>query len=261
MKISINCPSYKRPKVETLKYLPFCKVWVCETEAEEYRKANPHANIVECTKGIQGNLCRIRNHILKTEFDNGYDVVLIIDDDMSEVSYFEEENGFAYNNKVVKTDDFIEFIFKHSIMAMDIGAYLWGININQDKQPYKLYTPISTVSYIGGPFQCFIKGNDCFYDETLPLKEDYDMTLQQLNKHRVVLRFNKFHYICKQAKQKGGCAAYRTHDEEQKQLDLLIKKWGSDIVKRDKQDRNHKLVKVKTNKDFNPVIRVPIKGV
>ena len=41
MKISINCPSYKRPKVETLNYLPFCKVWVCETEYEEYLKANP----------------------------------------------------------------------------------------------------------------------------------------------------------------------------------------------------------------------------
>ena len=41
MYISVNCPSYKRPKVETLDYLPFCKVWVCETEAEAYRAENP----------------------------------------------------------------------------------------------------------------------------------------------------------------------------------------------------------------------------
>ena len=84
MRISVNCPSYKRHKVETLAYLPFCKVWVCETEAEAYRKANPgfEENIIPCKKGIQGNLCRIRNHILDTEFDAGADVVLIIDDDM-----------------------------------------------------------------------------------------------------------------------------------------------------------------------------------
>ena len=36
MKISINCPSYKRPKVETLKYLPFCKVWVDNKEYDDY---------------------------------------------------------------------------------------------------------------------------------------------------------------------------------------------------------------------------------
>ena len=28
MQISVCCPSYKRPKVETLEYLPFCKVYV-----------------------------------------------------------------------------------------------------------------------------------------------------------------------------------------------------------------------------------------
>ena len=28
MKISVCCPSYKRPKVETLEYLPFIKIYV-----------------------------------------------------------------------------------------------------------------------------------------------------------------------------------------------------------------------------------------
>ena len=32
MKISVCCPSYKRPIVKTLKYLPFCKVYVDDEE-------------------------------------------------------------------------------------------------------------------------------------------------------------------------------------------------------------------------------------
>lgn len=40
MKVSINCPSYKRPKVETLDYLKTCKVWVAEREYDDYIKAN-----------------------------------------------------------------------------------------------------------------------------------------------------------------------------------------------------------------------------
>jgi len=262
MKISVNCPSYKRPYVETLEYLPFCKVWVCETEYEEYVKANPSfAQIVPCKKGIQGSLCRIRNHILRTEFENGADVVLIIDDDMNRVCYYEDEGDYGYVSNKVMTDEFIPFLEKYSIMAMDIGAKFWGLNVNYDPQAYRHYSPFSTVSYIGGPFQCFIRGNECYYDEDLPLKEDYDMTLQQLNKYRVVLRLNQFHYYVKQAKQKGGCAAYRNYDREMQQLIALQKKWGSDIVRFDRTDRSHGLKKEKVQIDFNPVILVPIKGI
>ena len=40
LKISINCPSYKRPKVETLDYIGSCKVWVAEREYKDYISAN-----------------------------------------------------------------------------------------------------------------------------------------------------------------------------------------------------------------------------
>ena len=54
MKISVNCPSYKRPKVETLDYLPFCKVWVDNKEYEQYLKENKgfEKNIISCPDGI-----------------------------------------------------------------------------------------------------------------------------------------------------------------------------------------------------------------
>ena len=40
MKISVCCPSYKRPKVETLDYLPFTKVYVDNKEYNDYIKEN-----------------------------------------------------------------------------------------------------------------------------------------------------------------------------------------------------------------------------
>lgn len=157
MKISINCPSYKRPKVETLDYLPFCKVWVDNKEYEEYIKNNVgfEKNIIAVPDGVQGNLCRIRNYILDKEFENGYDVVLIIDDDMKGVYYFENENGYAYNRKIVKSDEFLEFIEKYSLLCDEFGFKFWGLNCNQDCLSYRQYSPFSTCSYIGGPFQCF----------------------------------------------------------------------------------------------------------
>ena len=262
MKISVNAPSYKRPDdVKTLSYLPFCKIWVDNKEYQDYKNNYPKADIISCPDGIQGNLCRIRNYILKKEFEAGADVVLIIDDDFTCLRRFEHNDldGFGYDTHIITEDEFVPMVEKYSIIAQDLGAKFWGVNCNCDPMAYRHNTPFSTRSYIGGPFQCFLKGNRCWYDERLPLKEDYDMTLQQLNMERVVLRVNAYHYICKQSEQKGGCAAYRNRQREEEQLEALRKKWGGAIVKVDTTNKG-KTVKEK-RLDYNPIIRIPIGGV
>lgn len=261
MKISVNCPSYKRPKVETLDYLPFCKVWVDNKEYDDYIKANPKfkENIISCPDGIQGNLCRIRNYILDQEFEKGYDVVLIIDDDLKGIYYWDGNKKMPYIKREVKSEEFLDFVEKYSLICDEIGFKFWGLNCNMDALSYRQYSPFSTVAYIGGPFQCFLK-NDLRYDERLPLKEDYDMTLQQCNKYRGVLRCNKFFYDCKQSKQAGGCATYRNYEREKSQLELLQKKWGKKIVRIDNVKNNNQKRKSKEF-DYNPIIKIPIKGI
>lgn len=252
MKISINAPSYRRPsRVDTLKYIPCVQIWVCETEADEYEKNYPEATIIPLKKGIQGNVCRVRNHILDND---PADVICIIDDDMNHIGYHE-----ANIRTKLKTREIMPFLEKYSLIAMDLGVKMWGINVNPDKQCYREYTPFSLSSYVGSPFTCHIN-SDIRYDEKLPLKEDYDLTLQHLNKYRKALRLNKFFYSVKQAEQEGGCASYRNMNREKEQLALLQKKWGTAIVKYDNNDRSHSRKKNKTF-DFNPVIRAPIKGV
>jgi hypothetical protein len=144
MKITVNAPSYRRPNgVDTLLYIPWCKIWVCETEIEAYRKANPKAEIVKVKKGIQGNLCRIRNHILDSEFAAGVDAVCLIDDDLRRIEYFEKCKRVQ-----LKTENIDFFLRKYSLMANELGAKLWGINCSYDKQFYREYTPFSMVAYI-----------------------------------------------------------------------------------------------------------------
>ena len=77
MNISINIPSWHRPNgVKTLDYIPFATVWVDESEYDDYKKANPEANIISCPKGIQGNLCRVRNYIIKNQLVTGGGMLL-----------------------------------------------------------------------------------------------------------------------------------------------------------------------------------------
>ena len=261
MRISINCPSYKRPKVETLDYLSTCKVWVAEREYQDYLDANPKhtKNIICAPNDRQGNLCRIRNYILDQELRNN-DVVLLIDDDLHAICRYETKGLYVYVREKLSEDDLYRMLEHYSNLCSEFGFYYWGVMCNADALSYRQTTPFSTVSYIGGPFQCFLKGNELRYDERLPLKEDYDMTLQNCDKYRGCLRVNKYYYDCKQSEQSGGCAAYRNYEREVEQLKMLQKKWGKRIVKIDTV-LNHNAKKVKKNIDYNPIIRIPINGV
>ena len=259
MKISISCPSYKRDKVETLDYIPACKVWVAENEYEKYIKANPKGNIIKVPNEVQGNLCRIRNYIFDRELEEN-DVVLLVDDDLANIGRFEPLGMYGYNDVILDETEVYDMLEEYSILCEDFGFKYWGIMCNKDALSYRQTTPFSTVSYIGGPFQVFLKGNDLRYDVRLPLKEDYDMTLQNCNKYRGCLRVNKYHYDAKQSEQKGGCATYRNYEREKEQLELLQKKWGKKIVKID-QVLNHNAKKIKKKIDYNPIIHIPIDGV
>lgn len=256
MKLTVCIPSYKRYLVKTLEYVPAARVYVDESEYEEYKKENPGADIVLCKSGIHGNISRVRNHILREEFKKDIDCVVMLDDDINYISRYREKVRYDY-----KKEEVLNVLLKCAILAKDWGVFFWGFNCSRDPQNYREYTPFSTVSFIGGPVQAFMSGNNVWYDERLSLKEDYDMTLQQLHRNRCVLRFNYLSYTAKQSSQVGGCAAYRNIEEEERQLELLRKKWGGDIVKIDNTDRSHKSSKKKKTVDYNPVVRVPIPGV
>ena len=262
MKISVNVPSYKRPtNIKTLEYLPYARIWVDGSDYDAYKKANPKAKIVKCADGVQGNLCRVLNYILDEEFKRGMDVVLILDDDISYIERFEVSDitGYGYERYKLSADEVMVMIEKYSIMAKDLGAKFWGININPDQRCYHHNTPFSTKAYIGGPIRCHLKGSRCRYDERLFFKDDYDMTLQQLNMERVVLRVNAYHYICEQSTNVGGLAAYRNRDREYEQCEMLIKKWGGHIFNYDETNKGHTSKEKKL--DYNLIMKIPIKGV
>jgi len=241
--LTIAAPSWKRADgAFTHRYFDKVQYVVCESQAEAYREND--LPVWECPDSAQGNVGRVRNWILdNSKTDN----VLILDDD---INYIGRWNG----NKLARmsTEDAYEFIEGGFNLAKQLDVRFWGINIIPDKGAYREYTPFSFNNVVLGPFGGFLNA-DCRYDETLPLKEDYDMCLQMLNKHRKILRINYAHYVCKQHTNMGGCADYRTIQKEKEQFDLLQKKWGSKIVKRDNGS--------KTNYDINPIIKVPINGV
>lgn len=245
MKVKFFAPSYKRPeKSITQTTYPFIKLVVKESEAQEY--IDNGNDIVIVPDEAQGNLCRIRNYILDNLFEDA-DCLILLDDDCKGIYRWENQKKIKF-----EPEELLEFTEQMSILCDELGFKFWGLNCVQDKGAYREHTPFGTLQYIGGPFQAHLK-NEIRYDLNLPLKEDYDITLQHIKKNGGCLRVNFANYDVKQAEQAGGCATYRNVQKETEQFELLQKKWGSKIIVKDQKSRR--------KFDFNPILKVPIKGV
>ncbi len=256
MNIAINIQSYKRAgAVETLELFPEASLWVHEFEANIYRAFYPLAKVRVLPDETRGNLPKVKNFIL--DESRNADACLFLDDDIRSIDYWQQNKRIAMTGDVLR-----DFIIKHTIIADEWGLKLWGVNVNNDKQCYREYSPFSTLSYVSSSFACFLRGNQLRYDERFPLKEDYDMTIQQCMKYRGVLRVNRAYYYKKSMENVGGCGMYRNVEREKAQLELLQKKWGTEIVQSDSltKSRNHLTTK-KRAFDINPVIRIPIAGI
>lgn len=246
MKVEFFAPSYKRPeKALTQKNYPFVTLIVSESEADQYVKNGNH--VIVCPDEVQGNLCRVRNWIIDTQMKDN-DCIVLMDDDCGGVNRYQVDK---YTK--MAPDELEEFAEAMTILTYEFGFKMWGVNPMTGKGAYRDYTPFSTNAYIGGPFQAHMNGTELRYDESLNLKEDYDMTLQQLKAYRGLLRANMVNLTVRQAEQSGGCASQRNTNEEKRQFNLLLKKWGTKILRTDKS--------TKRDFDFNPILKSPIKGV
>lgn len=243
--IKIISPSYKRAgKVEVINiFLDNLILAVHEFEVDEYRKAYPNNEIMVLPDSAQGNMARVRNYI-RDHCSSRY--LVMVDDDVKEFGYYEESKRNPIG--VIRMMEFIENGF---LMCEELGTILWGVNLTDARRVYREYSPLSFLTPVLGPFSCHIIGNtkELRYDERLSLNEDYDFALQVLHKYHKILRFNKYYYVAEHLTKEGGCGSYRLLSEEKRQAEIMIRKWGS------------KVVKYNFKKTTNPRINVPLKGI
>lgn len=269
LNIAYTCPSYRRPYCRTAHYLPKTRIYVDNKEAAEYRKANEgYGVVVECPDGIQGNLPRVRNYILDTEFrTNGADVVAMMDDDVNHVGLFKPnlETKFGYERIKLDETTMDWFVTYGSQLCEDLGFGYWEVNYNQDKMNYHHYMPFRFNLPKIGQFMVFTKDNLRF-DEKLPLKEDYDMAIQQMNKYRGALLICFAYVDADFGELSGGTAIRRNTEREVEQFKAFRRKWGSDIVygvhTYSKANHDGETKEFVSRYDFShPNIRIPIDGV
>lgn len=257
MKIEICVPSYRRAQeVLTYRIVPDALFFVHSFEADDYRRNYPDMRIKEIPDDMRGNIATARNFIVDT-MNGKVDAFAMLDDDLTRVAYWEDGKRRDAGGEMIWA-----FVEKYSLLAAELGIRFWGTNLICDKQAYLEYMPFSFKALVVGPVCVHVGRCELRRDESIPLKEDYDFFIQNMERYRRVLRVNKWHYENKRVNFPGGCTLYRSLEDEREQFAMLQKKWGRDIVRRDVNPKNHRSSKFRSHaNDINAVIQIPIGGV
>lgn len=207
-------------KEQKSKYI-FC---VKNGEGNLYKK-NGCQNVFET-----GNLMQSRNFALEHAFKNKK-ICVQLSDDIKKVVI---NKNFGEPKKVDLDYAINDIVNKFNNVK---GVKLLGIPPTDN---YFFANKIVSVNTFCIGDMLFIKPNPLRFDEQLTLKEDYDYTLQHMERGDVI-RYQKYLFTFEHYSNSGGAVDVRDDKEEQKNIRILKSKW-KDKVRLNKKRQNEILI-------------------
>jgi hypothetical protein len=207
-------------KEQKSKYI-FC---VKNGEGNLYKK-NGCENVFET-----GNLMRSRNFALEHAFKNKK-ICVQLSDDIKKVVI---NKNFGDLKKVDLDYAINDIVNKFNNVK---GVKLLGVPPTDN---YFFANKIVSVNTFCIGDMLFIKPNPLRFDEQLTLKEDYDYTLQHMERGDVI-RYQKYLFTFEHYSNAGGAVDVRDDKEEQKNIRILKSKW-KEKVRLNKKRKNEILI-------------------
>ena len=212
--VTIAIPSFKRSAfLLGYEYFPNAQYIIQPSQHRDYARVVKASRLIVLPHSFDGNKARIKNWILK----NLPRPIIMLDVDVSAVGMVQGQPPQMQELNWAHAE---EFLIEACNMADHFGCVIWGIPGKVEAKDYLPSLPFSLITTVKTPFICHMK-HGLFYDERLSSREDLDICLQALNKHRKVLRFNKYFYVARKGSNNNG---------EEDAARILRKKWGTNII-------------------------------
>jgi len=194
---------------------------VTDVERPLYEKAvGPSvAEIVEIPDALHG-IARVRNWIIDRFED---ECVFMADDDLLALHARTHEM-----NRVIQDPEIIEQILDNTYLcARDAGARVWGFGTSGKPLDYRANKPFQLHLWVNQAWGLI--GREVRFDEHQRVKEDADLCLASLLRHRIIWQDNRYYWVAKRRTNRGGLTAERTMAKEQADMAYLKRKWGKYI--------------------------------
>lgn len=207
-------------KVKTLNHLPYGVLFVPEYEAKDYSRTYPESKIVSVPSSVSG-ITKTRNWILDWSEE---DSVVMVDDDVRACGYVRMNEENTTQKEIEPGQWFLE-CEKLFAMTRGMGYRIFGIATQNAPRSVYPFKPFLWRSYVTASFIGICNETKIRFDESFPVKEDYELNLRCVVEDGGVVAARYLHWTNSHWHDEGGCKDYRTQQMEQNAIDALKKKY------------------------------------
>jgi len=225
--------SHKRAdRVKTNKVFPSAAIVVPETQGDEYRRHNPHTEIITHPDDVVG-LSPKRQWC----YAHYGDQIQLDDDCIGVTRLYRARGQGAVKLRPEEAEGLMHDLYH---IAKQAGAKLFGLNCVSNPMHFAGDRPVAFNKFITGGCLGLIQDENLYFPD-IPYFVGEDVWINLLNAH-----FNRFSYIDMRFTisfedteyNQGGCADYRTEQRRKETYEILKKAFGEGVQLKQGQQYN-----------------------
>jgi hypothetical protein len=213
----IAIPSKGRAgRTKSDKVLPTGVMYVPESEAHQYEQFNK--TVVAVPSSVRG-ITATRNWILKNTNERR---VVFVDDDVKVQGWVKMLEQKSQHTKLNESQ-WVDICLRLFDCCQSLGWKVWGIATQSAPRSVYPYKPILFRSYVTASFMGMINDGSMYFDESFPVKEDYEICLRHIKEYGGILTSRHVYWENAHWDEGSGCGAYRTQGMEANCIKKLVK--------------------------------------
>lgn len=198
-------------------------LFVPETEGDAYVRAYPDNAVVAVPSSVRG-ITATRNWILDFAIECGDPYVTFVDDDVITVGWVKLYVDRGRPQKLTPAEVSREFSVLHDL-AEQMGFTVWGAATQAALRSVYPYRPLIFRTYVTASCMGMRADRGIRFDESFPVKEDYELCLRMIRDEGGVLGARYFHWQNEHWGTEGGCKDYRTVEMEEAAIARLQERY------------------------------------
>jgi hypothetical protein len=218
----IAIPSKGRcDKVKSQQLIPSAHVFVPVAEKDAYEKCGVK-NVVGVPDNIKG-ITATRNFILRFAHiitERRDSEIVFIDDDVKSAGWCELFETSTIHRKLKEKEWLAEFGKLFDVMR-GVKLRAWGLATVSATRAVYPWKPFIFHSYITASCMGMVADGKTFFDESFPVKEDYELCLRLLKEDGAILGARYLYWENAHWTGDGGCKSYRTQKMEEDAIKKL----------------------------------------
>lgn len=204
-------------RTKTQSVLMSAVFYVPENEAADYRRALPAHKVVGVPLDVKG-ITKTRNFILDNAGDRW---VVMVDDDVKTQGWRQMLTRSTKSHGLTNQNwwDVCRRLFE---TTEDLGWKVWGVATQGAARSVYPFKPVLSRSYVTASFMGIVNDGTYRFDESFPVKEDYEIGLRHVQQFGGVVAARFCFWENRHWSDDGGCKDYRTGKMEKDCIDRLI---------------------------------------